>query len=225
MILNPGIEALRRELVLLDKGNLTWRFYSRKCEYIQPFAEYIEQSQWPNLEDFLADPLNAGFKQKIDAHNDVVSLLEAAACGFFDGLTQSELFLKDAENALAEYRSGAGQRPQYPDADALQKDLPKYVAEYLINGVVALPHHYLTHKFWEEFRNAFEHSAVKFERYGQRESFHALRRSSDGLRNTTGDLLNALERHRQELCSTYDIPAAPFGNISQSADPYITRRR
>ncbi len=226
MILNPGIEALRREVTLLDEGKLTWQFYSRKCEYILRFAEYIEPSQSPNLEDFLTDAVNAGFEQKIIAHDKAVLQVETAASRFFDGLMQSQLFLKEAANALDEYRSRTRQKPQYPDADLIEKDLPKYVAQYLINGVMLLPEHYSTHKFWEEFRKVFEHSAVEFEPYRQRESFQDLKRSSAGLKHTSENLLNALEKHRHGLCSTYDIPAAPFfGNISQSADPYLTRSR
>lgn len=219
MILNPGIEALRRELAFLEEGKLVWRFYSRKCEYIRPFTEYIEASQWPNLEDFLADPVNQGFKQKIDVHDDAVVKVETAASAFFDRLTQSDLFSKEVARAVDEYRSRASQNPQYPDADLLERDLPKYVAEYLINGVTLLPHHYVTHKFWEEFRKAFEP-------YQKRESFQDLKRTSADLKHIASELLDALQRHRRALCSTYDIPAAPLpGNMNQSADPYIARSR
>jgi hypothetical protein len=62
-VLNPLIENLGREIFLLSKGNLSWRFYSRKCEYIHPTSDYIGISQRPNYEDFIADPLNQGFRE------------------------------------------------------------------------------------------------------------------------------------------------------------------
>ncbi|SRR5579859_111046 len=225
-ILNPAIEALRRELVLLNKGNLTWRFYSKKCEYIRPFAEYIEGTQLPNFEDFLADALNAGFKPRIDAHDGAVVKIEADAARFFDGLMQSPLFLKEIASALDEYKSAVREKPQYPDADSIGRDLSKYVAEYLINRTDFLPDHYLTHKFWAEFRKKFDLSAMDFEPYQQRESFQALKRSSDVLKRISEDFLAASEKHRYWLCSTYDIPAAPIPTeISHSADAYVTRTR
>jgi hypothetical protein len=218
MVLNPGIEALRQELTLLDKGNLSWRFYSKRCEYIRPFRENIERSQWPNFEDFLTDPINEGFNQGIDDHNKAVRQLEFAASRFFEELIQSAPFSKEVARTLEEYRSRARQSPEYPDIDSIERDLPKFVAEYLINGVTVLPYHYTPHKFWEEFRKAFEP-------YRKSESFQSLIRTSAELKHSAGKLLNALEKHRRLLCSTYDISAAPVtGNITQRADPYKRRR-
>lgn len=73
------IESVRRELQLLEKGNVSWRFYSKKCEYIRPVAEYIDRNQLPNYEDFLVDGLNEGLKSVIDAHEGAVFAVEAAA--------------------------------------------------------------------------------------------------------------------------------------------------
>ena len=226
VILNPVIESLRRELLLLDKGNLSWRFYSKKCEYIRPISEYIEGSQLPNFEDFLADGLNAGFKSSVDAHDSAVFGVEAAATRFFDGLVHSTLFLKEVESAFHEYESSARDKPQYPAPDSIRGDLPKYVGEYLINRTDLLPDHYLMHKFWKEFRSKFELFAAEFEPYQQRESFRALKRSSDALKGISQGLLPALEKHRYWLCSTYDIPAAPIPtDMSHSADVYVSRNK
>jgi len=52
VILNPVMDGLRREVGLLSKGNLSWRSYSRKCEYIRHIREYIDAAQQPNYEDF-----------------------------------------------------------------------------------------------------------------------------------------------------------------------------
>jgi hypothetical protein len=224
-ILNPVIEHLRRELRLLEKGNLSWRFYSRKCEYVRSVCEYIDNDQLPNFEDFLADRLNEGFRSTIDVHDSAVSGVETSAGTFFDGLLRSSLFLNEVKKAFEEYQSQAHGKPLYPDPDSIERDLPKYVAEYLINRIELLPSHYLTHKFWEEFRNRFELSAADFDPYRQRESFALFQRSLQGLRAISTELLAAMEVHRFSLCSTYDIPAAPLPvNMSHSVDAYIRNK-
>jgi len=204
-ILNPVIEGVRRELQLIEKGNLSWRFYSKKCEYIRPVVEYIDANQSPNYEDFLADGMNEGFKSGIDVHDNAVFTVEAAATTLFDGLMRSALFLNEVKKAFDEYKLRAHDKPQYPDPDSIERDLPKYVAQYLINRTDLLPGHYLIHKFWEEFRSRFDLSA-----YQLRESFQAFKLSIHTLKDTSQGLLAALEKHRYGLCSTYDIPAAPI---------------
>ncbi|MGH9432455.1 MAG: hypothetical protein ACRD3T_13020, partial [Terriglobia bacterium] len=47
-VVNPLIESLRREAFLFEKGNLSWRWYSRRCEYIRPVVEYIDYEHRPN---------------------------------------------------------------------------------------------------------------------------------------------------------------------------------
>jgi hypothetical protein len=224
-ILNPLIESFRRELQLLQLGNLSWRFYSRKCEYIRPVLEYIDGDQLPNFEDFLADRLNEGFGSYFDAHDSNLSVLESSAATFFDGLMHSNLFLKEVQKAFDEYKARAEGKPLYPAAEPIERDLPKYVAEYLINRTELLPSHYLTHKFWEEFRSRFELSAAEFEPYRQRESFQRLNQSVHTLNNVSRELLARLEQHRYTLCSTYDIPAAPLlVNSTHSVDAYIRNK-
>lgn len=72
---------------------------------------------------------------------------------------------------LLQYKWRAQDKPLYPDPDSIERDLSKYVAEYLINRTDLLSGHYLAHKFWEEFRSRFELSAAEFEPYQLRESF------------------------------------------------------
>jgi len=225
-ILNPVIESFRRELQLFEKGNVSWRFYSKKCEYIRPVVEYVDGNQLPNYEDFLADGINEGFSASIDAHDSAVSAVETAATTFFDGLMRSTLFLNEVKKAFDEYKLLAHGKPQYPDPDSIERDLPKYIAEYLINRTDLLPSHYTTHKFWEEFRNRFELSAAEFAPYRQRESFQAFKRSVHILKEISQGLLAAFEKHRYGLCSTYDIPAAPIPTVmSHSVDAYVIRNK
>src|SRR5438270_10126280 len=102
-ILNPLIESLEREVFLLAKGNLSWRFYSKKCEYIRPISEYIEASQRPNYEDFLSDPLNPNFPGMFENHDRALSEVESKAAEFADNLMQDKEFQAEVNRSLEEY--------------------------------------------------------------------------------------------------------------------------
>jgi hypothetical protein len=220
-ILNPLISNLRREADLLKKGNLTWRWYSRRCEYIRPVREYMENSHWPNYEDFLADALNQGFKEHFDKHDQALAEVESSASRFFDGLMQAGIFRDQVERSLKDYES-TGVRLENPSLDSMKGELPKYVAEYLINRTEILPHHYMAHKFWQDYRSEFERSAEEFESYQQRQSFRALKTASGLLKEVSENLLNRLKEHRLFLCRTYDVPAAPiYPSESMRADAFI----
>lgn len=211
-VLNPLIEALRREGVLLKKGNLTWRWYSRKCEYLRPIIEYVEDSHRPIYEDFVADNLSKEFNADFENHDKLLAQVEARASRFFDGLMQSNMFRKQVNSVLTEYESGVGATQEYPNFERMKADLPNYIAEYLINRTEVLPPHYVTHQFWKKFGSRFERSEDEFAGYKQRASFRALKKSSSTLEEVSGRLVQGLEAHRLLLCSTYDIPAAPVNS-------------
>lgn len=211
-ILNPLIEDLRREGVLLKKGNLTWRWYSKKCEYLRPINEYVGVSHGPIYEDFVADNRGKEFKGDFENHDKSLAEVEGRASRFFDGLMQSNMFRKQVSSVLTEYESGIGVTQEYPNFERMKADLPNYIAEYLINRTEILPPHYVTHQFWKKFGSKFERSEDEFAGYKQRTSFRALKKSSSTLEEVSGRLVQGLEAHRLLLCSTYDIPAAPVNS-------------
>ena len=213
-IMNPLIESLRRETRLLGEGNLSWRAYSKRCEYIRPIPEYIESSQWPNYVDFLADQVNAGFRERFERHDHQVCDVESTASRFFIGLTDSDEFQKQVEDALQKYLAAARGNPQYPDLGTI-RDLARVVAENLINRADHLPPHYMTHKFWEDYRGRFSH-------YHNPPSFQELDQAAIALHESSKNLLSDLEGHRRDLCVTYDIPAAPIPtDKSHNLDAYV----
>ena len=94
----------------------------------------------------------------------------------------------------------------------------------LVNRINTLPDHYMTHNFWEKYRDKFDVSAQEFEAYGQRRSFQALVQARAALKDASDKLLHDLESHRQLLCRTYDIPAAPIPgdrSVSHRVDAFI----
>lgn len=203
-IMNPVIESLRREVFFLDKGNITWQGDTRRCEYIRPVREYFQYSQWPNYEDFVADPLNLGFREKFEEHDRALSTVESSAVDFADGLVRSDLFRKQVKDSLDQYQSTTRAHPELPYLDDMPEgSLARGLAALLVNRIDVLPHHYGTHKFWEMYK-------MEFEPYRDRPSFQAVIKATDTLKEVSSKLLLALEDHRQRLCRTYDIPAAPL---------------
>jgi hypothetical protein len=221
--MNPLIESLRRERFYMDKGNLSWRFYSKKCEYILPICDYIEVAQRPNYEDFVANPLNPGFRERFEEHDRALAAVESSASKFADGLIQSDLFQKQVKDSLERYESDALANRQYPDLASMRESLPRVVAEYLVNRVDVLPHHYMTHEFWEKYKNEFwEKYKNQFEPYQGRQPFQAAQKAAGELKDVSSKLLLDLENHRQLLCGAYDIPAAPILiDKSHSVDAFI----
>lgn len=214
-VMNPLIESLRRERSLLDKGNLSWRFHSKKCEYILPICDYTEVTQRPNFEDFVANPLNPGFQERFEEHDRTLAAVELIATQFADRLIQSNQFQKQVKDALERYESDTLANRQFPDLASMPGSLPRAVAENLVNRIEVLPHHYMTHEFWEKYKNDFEP-------YQGRQSFHSVQQAAGTLKDVSSKLLRDLENHRQLLCGAYDIPAAPILiDKSHSVDAFI----
>lgn len=211
-VLNPLIEAFRREQLLLERGDLSWRAYSGSCEYIRTAEEYLDPAQVPNLEDFLADPLNLGFASDFSQHDDAVRRLESAAEEFYSRLMASDLFLKQVRDLLKESGAEPSRIARPSSTTITEEDLAKYVAEYLINNTKDLPAHYVTHGFWAQNRESFLRMVNEFEAYQERKSFQTLQHAAKDLKAVSGSLLRRLEEHRRYLCISFDIPAAPWTN-------------
>lgn len=209
-VLNPIIEGLRRERFLLERGDLSWRAYSRSCEYIRPVEQYLDSSQLPNLEDFLADPLNPEFADEFRKHDLALLEAESRAEQFFRRLMNSELFSNQVRDLVRESGGDPAHAARPVPMTIAEGDLPKYVAEYLINNTENVPAHYVTHEFWAHNRDKFPHLAEDFEPYKQRESFQNLQLAVGGLSDISEAILNRLEEHRRYLCMSFDIPAAPW---------------
>jgi hypothetical protein len=151
----------------------------------------------------LEDPLNLGFRERFEEHDGALTAVESSATQFADKLMQSGLFQNQVTDSLERYQTTARGKPQYPDLDSMRESLPRAVVENLVNRAEVLPHHYGTHKFWEDHRSVFEP-------YHKDPSFQAVRQAASTLKDVSTRLLLDLGNHRQRLCRTYDIPAAPI---------------
>jgi hypothetical protein len=200
-ILNPVIEALRRETGLLKSSNLSWRFHTKRCEYIRPVEELIDPSHLPILDDLLAeDPI---LQERFREHASEISRLEESAARFFQGLIQAAPFREQVSRCLEEYSVAVrASNPTYPDLDAVSRT-PEYVAEYLVNNIKSLPRHHTMYAFWQRFE-------PEFSEFKKRETFTRTGEAAGRLSRVSERLQSDLESLRLTLCREYDIPAAPI---------------
>jgi len=218
-VLNPLIESLRREVFLLEKGNLTWRSYSRKCEYLQPISEYIDFEHHPNYEDFLTDSLNVGFEERFSSHDQAVVHVENVAGRFFDTIMNEPKFRDLIKRSLEEYEAAA--TVEHPSLISMQQELPKAIAENLVNRADALPAHYAMHKFWQGHKDSL-HAMVSdgdpLHPTREQTWFRAIDKTTADLKACSDELLKKLLDHRSHLCRTFDIPFAPI-HLTKSQSP------
>ncbi|HWZ43153.1 MAG TPA: hypothetical protein VNW97_06735 [Candidatus Saccharimonadales bacterium] len=209
-VLNPLVDAIRNETRLLEKANISWRCHTRRSEYIRPIQEYIEAHYSPNLEDFLAE--NAEFVGKFEEHDNALRETEEQASKFYDILVGSSLFTGAVGEMLTEYESAIGPShpyiPNTPSLGSMKNDLPRYVAENLINNIATMPTHYTIHAFWERFGQVLRSRMPEFAGYKQRPSFQGLHTVMENLKQTSASLRKGLEEDRLRLCREFDLPAA-----------------
>jgi len=207
-VINPVIDSLQRELLLLDSGNLTWRPHTGRCEMIRTIQEYVDSTQWPNYQDFLAEHPASVFITGFEQHDSNLGSLNTVAQVLFDRLISWKHFLDSVDAALATYeRQRASLGPQAPSFTNIRRDVPPIAAEYLINNAQTLPSHYLISPFW----NSEGKSLIAFRNLPE---FQPLHRSKDSLGEISAKLKQALESYRLSLSRSHDVPAAPVPGIS-----------
>jgi hypothetical protein len=207
-VINPIIDCLERELALLESGNLTWRPHTGRCEMIRSMQEYVDSTQWPNYQTFLAEHPNSVFIPAFTQHDSEVLKLEVVAQLLFKQLLSSPEFLAAVNEAVNGYESQkASLGPQAPTLTHTRGEIPKMAAEYLVNNLQALPSHYLISAFW----NSTGKSLIAFRNNPE---FAPLHRSEGRLSEISAKAKVALESYHLDLSRSYDVPAAPVSGIS-----------
>ncbi len=204
-VINPILESLDRELIFLERGNLSWRGTRNKCEYIQTIREYVDSRQWPNYRDFLIE--NGKFAASFDLHDSLLAKTGTAAKNIYDTLLSDEQFSQATEGLLRRYeehRTTAG--PHLPSYIHARKELLKVAAENLINNLQSLPDHYTYSAIWNfagkemfSFRNL--------------DVFSPLYQAESELNKASSRLKVDLEERRLDLSRNYDVPAAPVPGV------------
>jgi hypothetical protein len=206
-VINPLIEALRGEAGQLDRGSISWRWYSRRCQYIHVIRAYVEPHYSPNFEDFLIE--NEEFVKRFDKHDAALRKTEQQAAKFYDLLLAAAIFKEQVNQAFREFESARTlSQSVAPDLDSLRKDLSEYVAEYIVNNIDSLPAHYTTSEFWNRFGQRFLKGMQEFEGSEERQAFTMLNEAKRELREASERLLHDLKDYRTRLCRDFDLPAA-----------------
>jgi hypothetical protein len=194
------IDALRREAALMKTGNLSWRAYRQRCEFIRPVHELINPAHQPILDDLLSE--DPALRARLDEHDSALEELEAAASTFFQGLVQTRHFQELTAECLSNYAAMRASNPQLPELGDASR-IPEYVAEFLVNNTETLPQHYTMSLFWESFR-------PEFMMFKERQSFETVQHYANSLAQISGKLRLDLETMRLNIVREYDIPAAPI---------------
>jgi len=206
-VINPIIDSLQRELSLLNSGNLTWRSRTNKCEFIRTIQEYVDSTQWPNYQDFLAEHRDSGLIPGFKQHNSTLEKVNTEATGVFVRLLDSNVFIDMFEAMLRQYEI---QRPSLgPQAQSLadtKKDVREEAAQHVINNVQSLPSHYVIASFW----NSTGRNLLSLRNNPE---FQPLHRATETLLKTSTKLKTELESYRLSLSRNYDVPAAPVPGI------------
>jgi hypothetical protein len=208
VVINPIIDGLQRELSLLESANLTWRARTRQCEMIKKIQEYVDSTQWPNYQDFLAEHPRSVFVTGFKQHDSNVEGLNNVAQVLFDRLLSWPEFQKEVQSALTTYenqRASLGPRAQ--SLSDMGKDIPEEIAQHVINNVQVLPSHYIISQFWNEVGS----NLLSFR---NRPEFGPLHQAREKLLQHSTRLKQALESHRLTLSRRYDVPAAPVPGVS-----------
>jgi|SRR5208283_761907 len=206
VVINPIVEALVRELELLDKGNLTWRSTTKKCEYIRTIQEYVDSRQWPNYKDFLVE--NGLFQKTFATHDADLDKVNSAAGIVYRWLLNWDQFSVTVTGLLDAYEN---QRPvsgdNRPSYNLDRKELINETAQHVVNNIDFLPRHYTYSFFWNfACKNLLQFRGLP--------EFKVLYQAQAELKEISLSLREALEDHRLSLSRKFDVPAAPVPGVS-----------
>jgi hypothetical protein len=175
---------------------------------IKTIQEYVDSTQWPNYQDFLAEHPKSIFVQGFKQHDSNVEGLNNVAGVLFDRLLSLPDFVNEVKNALKRYedqRASLGPRAQ--SLNDMAKDIPEEIAQHLINNVQVLPSHYVISQFWNEVGS----NLLSFR---NRPEFLPLHQAREKLLGHSTKLKQALESFRLVLSRRHDVPAAPVPGLS-----------
>lgn len=204
MVVNPIIESLEREIALLEKGNLTWRSNTHRCEYIRNIQEYVDSRQWPNYKDFLIE--NSDSSKDFGAHDTKLEEVNSEAGKLYDWLLSWDEFSKGVSVSVERYERHRSAEPAWPSYNLVRKELKQVAAENLVNNIQSLPGHYTYSFFW----NFVSSEQLGLRRHSQ---FNPLFETQVELKKTSSILKATLEDLRLFLSRKYDVPAAPVPGL------------
>lgn len=200
-VINPLLEAIPIEVSFLEKRNPTWRFYNRELEHLRPVSGYLTHDGRHVLRDF-----QRAFRPdeviQFSSHDDRLEDVCRAAEQAHGTLIAREEFVQRAREALREFMS-AGQQHGYPGGSFPEERFPELVAERVVNSIVHVPSNHTDADFWRQY-------GAGFLRFREGDVFQKLDSVCTTLLENDRKFLEWLENKSFELCTRYDVPAAPL---------------
>lgn len=204
-VINPLIESLETELVLVRKGNWTWRFRPPSLELVRPARRYLESTAAASLEQICRlvpeteeiiqshdDRVDVGFQSAADLHKALTTA--RTFIGLCDSLWEPSALAATGIRGIEEIFGGYVPEERY--------DL---IAQYIVNNTGDLPGYYATSKFWNRHRAVFMEVLHQPE---LRPFQQALRDAGQHLGEVTEILLQRLKALRRVLSLDHDVPYA-----------------
>jgi len=210
-VLNPLIEYVESEIVLLERKNWTYSFGARTLELIRPIRQSFHNA---NFEQILQ--MNAPLSANIETHDAAVERLSAAVASLHEALVSSRDFVQLCDSLLApENLSRLGVR-ELSDVFGAYPPSGRYhlIAQYVVNGTGELPPHYSTARFWNENREHLLKSLTSLPNV--REHFASTAPLGPHLTSVSRTLASQVKKLRQELSLQYDVPII-LGNHKRTA--------
>lgn len=205
-VINPLLEALPVEISFLESGNTTWRYYSRRPEYLRPVEGYLAPQARFILRDFVQ--ANADAKKHLANHDKLLEGLIVTVTQAHTALMNRDDFVDHARKRLAEFTT-ASSDVEYPGGAIPKEDFPNLVAERVVNAIGDVLSHYSDAKFWERYR-------TEFLDFGRGTEFERLQAGRNALLKHDRMLHEWLGKKSFRLCEEYDVPAARFPGWSRT---------
>jgi hypothetical protein len=210
-VINPLIESLETELVLVRKGNWTWRFRPPSLELVRHARRYLESTAAASLEQICR--LVPGTKEIIQSHDDRVDVGFQSAADLHKALTTARTFIGLCDSLWEPSALAATGIHDIEEIFGGYVPAERYdlIAQYMVNNTGQLPDYYATSKFWNRRRTALMEILDQHE---LRQYYDALFQAGQRLTEVTEVLLRRLKDLRRFLSLDQDVPyavASPVG--------------
>jgi hypothetical protein len=201
-VINPILERLKFEEILLERKDWTWRVPPGHLELLRPIKDAPWQVNADNLEQFLS--FYPSVEELVERHDRERSELEETCSGLHSALSMSKALRGAYEQAKAD-DSPSDQGTPINDAllrgsDEQHIDL---LAQYIVNAAGELPGYYVYSPVWNKHSADFLVSL-------QDQVIVPIRTSvldgGEKLLKTINDLIGLVKETRGRLSLWFDVP-------------------
>jgi hypothetical protein len=204
-VINPLVQALQDEVILLERRNWTLASRPSRLELIRPVREHLSYESSENLDQLtrsVGDPL----RDLIDRHDELAERLQHDVVSIHSLLAGNAEFRSLCDSLLSSERlADSGLRSEDVFGACPPEERYDLLAQYVVNSTGALSAHYSTAKFWNRNRQEL----LKTRDFPDvRERYSSLVDLGESLAKAADALMAALRDLRDQLSLEYDVPLA-----------------